>query len=455
MEVGGAASLTISGSQSQQLIFDGPSASTRATKWTTAGIERWRVTMSNSETGSNVGSDYQLFRFSDAGAFLDTSLSIQRSTGIASFSQRPLFNGNLAWDAGNFTPANYAQIASPALTGTPTAPTGTPGDASTQIATDAFVANAVSGYLPLTGGTLAGSLKVSGAAGVARMTLYETNGVARWSTGTDVSTESGNNTGSNWVLQSYSDTGANLNTVWTIPRSTGQVQFNTRPMFGTYTPWDSANFNPSQYATLASPALTGVPTAPTATVGTNSTQLATTAYVLNAFASPALSGVPTAPTATTGTNSTQIATTAYVENSLVGTYAPLASPALTGTPTAPNPTYGNSSTQIATTSFVKTAVVSYATRTCVSATTTIATSDYYVGVNYAGACAITLTTGINFDPGQQIIIKDESGAAATNHITITAGGTDKIDGQSTVTISTNYGVVHLIWNSATDIWSMI
>lgn len=38
----------------------------------------------------------------------------------------------------------------------------------------------------------------------------------------------------------------------------------------------------SSYAPLASPALTGTPTAPTAAVGTNSTQVATTAYVLNA-----------------------------------------------------------------------------------------------------------------------------------------------------------------------------
>ena len=36
-----------------------------------------------------------------------------------------------------------APLASPALTGTPTAPTQTAGDASTQIATDAFVAAAV------------------------------------------------------------------------------------------------------------------------------------------------------------------------------------------------------------------------------------------------------------------------------------------------------------------------
>lgn len=39
-------------------------------------------------------------------------------------------------------------------------------------------------------------------------------------------------------------------------------------------------------ATLASPALTGVPTAPTAAPGTNTTQLATTAFVATAAAAP-------------------------------------------------------------------------------------------------------------------------------------------------------------------------
>lgn len=37
----------------------------------------------------------------------------------------------------------YAPYASPVLTGTPTAPTAAPGDGSTQVATDAFVAAAV------------------------------------------------------------------------------------------------------------------------------------------------------------------------------------------------------------------------------------------------------------------------------------------------------------------------
>ena len=66
----------------------------------------------------------------------------------------------------------------------------------------------------------------------------------------------------------------------------------------------------------SSPALTGTPTAPTAAADTNTTQIATTAFVDASFAkkaSPALTGTPTAPTAATSTNTTQIATTAMVQ----------------------------------------------------------------------------------------------------------------------------------------------
>lgn len=51
---------------------------------------------------------------------------------------------------------------------------------------------------------------------------------------------------------------------------------------------DKTTFNaiPTTYAPLASPALTGTPIAPTATAGTNTTQLATTAFVAAAIAGP-------------------------------------------------------------------------------------------------------------------------------------------------------------------------
>jgi len=109
------------------------------------------------------------------------------------------------------------------------------------------------------------------------------------------------------------------------------------------------------YAPLASPVFTGNPTAPTPTAGDNDTSIATTAFVGTALgsyaplASPVFTGNPTAPTAAPGDNDTSIATTAFVATS----FAPLASPALTGTPTAPTAASGDSSTKVATTAFVQ------------------------------------------------------------------------------------------------------
>lgn len=110
----------------------------------------------------------------------------------------------------------------------------------------------------------------------------------------------------------------------------------------------------------ASPAFTGIPTAPTATTTDNSIQLATTAFVQNNKVSPAFSGIPTAPTASASTNTTQIATTAFTTNAVSTlstyastTYAPKASPTFTGTPAAPSASVGTNTTQIATTAFVQ------------------------------------------------------------------------------------------------------
>jgi len=80
-------------------------------------------------------------------------------------------------------------------------------------------------------------------------------------------------------------------------------------------------------------------------------------------ASPTFTGEPIAPTAAVDTNTTQIATTAFVIGqgylkfaTASSTYAPLSSPALTGTPTAPTASNATNTTQIATTAFVQTAV---------------------------------------------------------------------------------------------------
>lgn len=98
-------------------------------------------------------------------------------------------------------------------------------------------------------------------------------------------------------------------------------------------------------APKASPALTGTPTAPTAVKGTNTQQLATTAFVQTAVvdyapkASPAFTGTPTAPTAAASSNTNQVATTAFVQAAIdaaLASYLTKNNPTFTGTMTGPS-----------------------------------------------------------------------------------------------------------------------
>lgn len=136
-------------------------------------------------------------------------------------------------------------------------------------------------------------------------------------------------------------------------------------------------------APLASPALTGTPTAPTAAPATNTTQIATTAFVQDALAAAGAGDMLKSVYDTDGNGKIDVAETAEAVpwsgvtgkpstfppaahahatseisglDAALAARAPLASPALTGTPTAPTATAGTSSTQLATTAFVAAAV---------------------------------------------------------------------------------------------------
>jgi hypothetical protein len=200
-----------------------------------------------------------------------------------------------------------------------------------------------------------------------------------------------------------------------VSSTTGVASFNTRTGAVVLTATDVSN---AGGALLAGPIFTGVPQAPTPTVGDSSQKIATTAFVANAvagvaagvtsfnartgavvlttadvtavgaalLASPAFTGTPKAPTPLPADNSTNLATTAYVTAAVAALPAPvtsvngrvgavtlisndisaaggalLASPAFTGTPTAPTQTPGTSNTDIATTAFVQAAVASVVT----------------------------------------------------------------------------------------------
>lgn len=181
-----------------------------------------------------------------------------------------------------------AALASPTFTGDPKAPTPSPGDNDTSIATTAFV---VANFANLASPTFTGTPSAPTAlAGTSTTQLATTAFVTATSFASSLPGQTGNS-----------------------------GKFLTTD--GTNSSWSS---------NIPSPTLTGTPIAPTPTVGATTTQIATAEFVDLSFAkkaSPTLTGTPIAPTAAAGTNTTQIATTEFVTRAIgaytadaVGTY---------------------------------------------------------------------------------------------------------------------------------------
>ena len=323
--------------------------------------------------------------------------------------------------------STYAPLASPALTGTPTAPTAVAGTNTTQIATTAFVTR---DFAILNSPAFTGTPTAPTAAGGTNTTQIATTAF--------VQSAVGGGGGPYAQLSGATFTGP----VITVASAAGAAGFRVPHGAAPTTPangdlWTTtgglfAHINTAtvQFAPLASPALTGTPTAPTAAADTNTTQIATTAYVVGQsyakLASPTFTGVPAAPTAAASTNTTQIATTAFVLGQANSTdanilmngtraagtsalyaradhvhasdtsRAPLASPAFTGTPTAPTPATGDNSTTIPTTAYVQANLVNYVT------TGTLSSYAQLAGAAFTGNISTTGTLGFGNRLGQHL-----------------------------------------------------
>ncbi len=150
-------------------------------------------------------------------------------------------------------------------------------------------------------------------------------------------------------------------------------------------------------------ALGGNPTTTTQSAANSTTRIATTAFVTTAdnlkanIASPTFTGTPAAPTASPGTNTTQLATTAYAD-AIATLKANIASPTLTGTPAAPTATAGTNSTQIATTAYADNAVAKQAevfTIAISDETTALTTGTAVVTFRMPFACSMTIIPRAN------------------------------------------------------------
>lgn len=87
-----------------------------------------------------------------------------------------------------------------------------------------------------------------------------------------------------------------------------------------------------------------------------------------------------------------------------------------------------------------------------TSTYTLKVDDLMIDVNVSQATTLTLPT--NAPIGTNYIIKDTSGNASTNNITVSSGAGDTIEGSANNTISTNYGLLKIIYNG-TNKWLII
>jgi hypothetical protein len=67
-------------------------------------LDRWSFGTADQETGSNVGSNYYIWRYDDSGNYLDSPLWINRSTGAVRISDALLFSNSVSgYNASNLT----------------------------------------------------------------------------------------------------------------------------------------------------------------------------------------------------------------------------------------------------------------------------------------------------------------------------------------------------------------
>lgn len=167
-----AGSINVTGGGNAQFILSGAAGTDRYLTWDTGSTPRWTMRASaDAESGGNAGSNFFLARWNDAGSMIDQPLSINRSTGLVTI-------GNSVVGGGGLTVAN-----------------GSP-------------------------------FTITGPGGNNHLVYSATSNVNRWGFGGDSAAESGSNSGTNFVIARYSDTGVYIDEPISIQRNTGVVNFN-------------------------------------------------------------------------------------------------------------------------------------------------------------------------------------------------------------------------------------
>ena len=225
---------------SQNVISNGvtingaTATTTRTLSYQTSGALRFVTGLSNTaeSANTNVGSNYIIQSYSDNAATVVNTVTIYRSNGLAAFSNtittvtQPSTDNstNVATTAfvGNYNSLNYMPLTNGTFSGQLYYNTSYPQFTISASSGDSKII--LNGGTPLTGGAEI-VLNAANSASVTGSTiLYQNGGTNRWAV-TGTSTESGSNLGSNLVITPYNDGGSAQTAALTIYRSNGVAKF--------------------------------------------------------------------------------------------------------------------------------------------------------------------------------------------------------------------------------------
>lgn len=94
------------------------------------------------------------------------------------------------------------------------------------------------------------------------------------------------------------------------------------------------------------------------------------------------------------------------------------------------------------------AAIEVRSRRVITTSTTLAVSDYYIGVEGTSYLKITLPNATTFDSGQSFTVKDEKGNADSYLLEISTSGGQLIDGQERIYLNSPYGAINFYTNGS-------
>jgi len=374
--------------------------------------------------------------------------------------------------------AGYATLASPALTGVPTAPTAANATSTTQLATTAFVQNAATIAVSDAGNNAVLKSLVDAKGDLIVGTADNTVGrLALGTNGYYLKANSSLTSGMEWgaipTINNLDDIGDVTITSAAsdnILKWNGTAWVNDSALLAAKAPLASPTFTGtvtipagasiSGFAPLASPALTGTPTAPTAAAATNTTQVATTEFVRAEVA--ALVGSAGATLDTLGEIATALGNDANLSTTLttsIALKAPLASPTFTGTVTLPTGTVTSAmildgtivNADISASAAIDQGKIADTVLNAQTASYTLVLTDKNKLVEISNASANTLTvppnSSVAFPVGSTLTVL-QTGAG---QCTITAGAGVTVNGTPGLKLRTTWSSATLI-KRATDTW---